>query len=54
MDGDARGFTPPRPRIVRNAWIKVLDIAVRILPLNSGCVLTTNRRGQIRWDGTIR
>ena len=28
MDGDARGFTPPRPRIVRNAWFKVLDIAV--------------------------
>ena len=54
MDGDARGFAPPHPRIVRNAWFKVLDIAVRILTLNSGRVITNNRRGPIRWDGIIR
>ena len=54
MDRDARGFTPPRPRIVRNAWFKVLDIAVRILTLNSGRVITNNRRGSIRWDGILR
>ena len=54
MDGDARGFTPPRPRIVRNAWFKVLDITVRILTLNSGRVITNNRRGTIRWDGVVK
>ena len=54
MDGDARGFTPPRPNVVRNAWFKVLDIAVRILTLNSGRVITNNRRGPIRWDGILR
>ena len=53
MDGDARGFTPPRPHIVRNAWFKVLDIAVRILTLNSGRVITNNRRSSIRWDGIL-
>ena len=54
MGSDARGFTPPRLRIVRNAWFKVLDIAVRILTLNSGRVITNNRRGTIRWDSILR
>lgn len=54
MGSDARGFTPPRPRVLRNAWFRLLDIAVRILTLNSGRVITNNRRDPICWDGIVR
>ena len=54
MDGDVRGFTSPCPRIVRNAWLKVLDIAVRILTLNSGRVIANNLRSPIRWADRIK
>ena len=51
--GEAGGVVPPRPGLI-DAWIRVLDVVVRILTFGRGRVVREMARGPVRWDGNLR
>ena len=53
MRSGADSVVPPFHPI-RNAWLHVLDIVVRVVTLGNGQVVAAERHGPIHWDGIIR
>ena len=51
--GGADGVVPPRPGLM-DAWIRVLDVLVRVLTFGRGRVVRGPLRGPVRWDGNLR
>ena len=48
------GCVVPRRPGVMDAWIRVLDVFVRILTFGRGRVVREMARGPVRWDGNLR
>ena len=53
MENGAKCVVPPLHPI-RDAWLRVLDIAVRVVTLGNGSVVPSERRGPVHWDGIVR
>ena len=51
--GEADGVVPWRPGLM-DAWIRVLDVLVRVLTFGRGRVVREMARGPVRWDGNLR
>ena len=51
--GGADGVVPRRPGLM-DAWIRVLDVVVRVLTCGRGRVVREIARGPVRWDGNLR
>lgn len=51
--GGADGVVPRRPGLM-DAWIRVLDVFVRILTFGRGRVVREMARGPVRWDGNLK
>ena len=51
--GGADGVVPRRPGVM-DAWIRVLDVLVRVLTFGRGRVVREIARGPVRWDGNLR
>ena len=51
--GGADGVVPRRPGLM-DAWIRVLDVVVRVLTFGRGRVVREMARGPVRWDGNLR
>ena len=51
--GEADGVVPRRPGLM-DAWIRVLDVLVRVLTFGRGRVVREIARGPVRWDGNLR
>ena len=51
--GGADGVVPRRPGLM-DAWIRVLDVLVRVLTFGRGRVVREMARGPVRWDGNLR
>ena len=51
--GGADGVVPRRPGLM-DAWIRVLDVLVRVLTFGRGRVVREFARGPVRWDGNLR
>lgn len=51
--GGADGVVPRRPGLM-DAWIRVLDVLVRVLTFGRGRVVREIARGPVRWDGNLR
>ena len=51
--GGADGVVPRRP-VLMDAWIRVLDVVVRVLTFGRGRVVREMARGPVRWDGNLR
>lgn len=51
--GGADEVVPRRPGVM-DAWIRVLDVLVRILTFGRGRVVREMARGPVRWDGNLR
>ena len=51
--GGADGVVPRRPGLM-DAWIRVLDVVVRVLTFGRGRVVREIARGPVRWDGNLR
>ena len=51
--GGADEVVPRRPGLM-DAWIRVLDVVVRILTFGRGRVVRGALRGPVRWDGNLR
>ena len=52
MNG-GNGVVPQRTGLM-GAWLKVLDVVVRILTFGRGRVVREMARGPVRWDGNLR
>ncbi len=52
MDG-GKGIAPRRPGLM-DAWLKVLDVLVRVLTFGRGRVVRGPLRGPVRWDGNLK
>lgn len=48
--GGADGVVPRRPGVM-DAWIRVLDVLVRVLTFGRGRVVRNVARGPVCWDG---
>ena len=48
------GCVVPRRPGLMDAWIRVLDVFVRILTFGRGRVVCEMARGPVRWDGNLR
>ena len=53
MKSGAECVVPPLHPI-RDAWLRVLDIAVRVATLGNGRVVPSGRLGPVHWDGIVR
>ena len=51
--GGADGAVPQRPGLM-DAWIRVLDVLVRVLTFGRGRVVREMARGHVRWDGNLK
>lgn len=51
--GGADEVVPRRPGLM-DAWIRVLDVVVRILTFGRGRVVRGPLRGPVRWDGNLK
>ena len=51
--GGADGVVPRRPGLM-DAWIRVLDVLVRVLIFGRGRVVREISFGPVRWDGNLR
>ena len=51
--GAANAVVPRRPGLM-DAWIRVLDVLVRVLTFGRGRVVREMARGPVRWDGNLR
>ena len=51
--GGADEVVPRRP-VVMDAWLRVLDVVVRLLSFGRGRVVREMARGPVRWDGNWR
>jgi hypothetical protein len=51
--GGADEVVPRRPGLM-DAWIRVLDVLVRVLTFGRGRVVRERARGPVRWDGNLR
>ena len=51
--GGADGVVPRRPGLM-DAWIRVLDVLVRVLTFGRGRVVREMARGPVRWDGNLK
>ena len=51
--GGAKGVVPRRPGLM-DAWIRGLDVLVRVLTFGRGRVVRGPPRGPVRWDGNLR
>ena len=51
--GGADGVVPRRPGLM-DAWIRVLDVVVRVLTFGRGRVVREIAHGPVRWDGNLR
>lgn len=51
--GEAKGFVPRRPGLMA-AWLRVLDVAVRVLTFGRGRVVRGPLHGPVCWDGNLR
>ena len=51
--GGADGVVPRRPGLM-DAWIRVLDVVVRVLTFGRGRVVRGPLRGPVCWDGNLR
>ena len=51
--GGADGVVPRRPGVM-DAWLRVLDVLVRVLTFGRGRVVRGPLRGPVRWDGNLR
>lgn len=51
--GEAGGVVPRR-RGLMDAWIRVLDVLVRVLTFGRGRVERGPLRGPVRWDGNLK
>ena len=51
--GGAKGVAPRRPGLM-DAWLRVLDVLVRLLSFGRGRVVREMARGPVRWDGNLR
>ena len=51
--GGADEVVPRRPGLM-DAWIRVLDVVVRILTFGRGRVVREMARGPVRWDGNLK
>ena len=51
--GGADEVVPRRPGLM-DAWIRVLDVLVRVLTFGRGRVVREIVRGPVRWDGNLR
>lgn len=54
VGGEVKGLVPRR-RPLRDAWLRMLDLAVRMLTLGSARVVKTDPVRRFRqWDGIIK
>ena len=51
--GGADEVVPRRPGLM-DAWIRVLDVVVRILTFGRGRVVREISFGPVRWDGNLK
>ena len=51
--GGAEEVVPRRPGLM-DAWIRVLDVVVRVLTFGRGRVVRGPLRGPVCWDGNLR
>ena len=51
--GGADEVVPRRPGLM-DAWIRVLDVFVRVLTFGRGRVVREMARGPVRWDGNLK
>ena len=51
--GGAKGVVPRRPGLM-DAWIRVLDVLVRVLTFGRGRVVRGPLRGPVCWDGNLK
>ena len=51
--GGADGVVPRRPGLM-DAWIRVLDVLVRVLTFGRGRVVREMARETVIWDGNLR
>ena len=51
--GGADGVVPRRPGLM-DAWIRVLDVVVRVLTFGRGRVVREISFGPVRWDGNLK
>ena len=51
--GEAGGVVPRRPGLM-DAWLRVLDVVVRLLTFGCGRVVRGPLRGPVRWDGNLK
>lgn len=51
--GGAKGVVPRRPGLM-DAWIRGLDVLVRVLTFGRGRVVRGPPRGPVRWDGNLK
>ena len=51
--GGAEEVVPRRPGLM-DAWIRVLDVIVRVLTFGRGRVVRGPLRGPVCWDGNLR
>ena len=52
MDG-GKGVVPRRPGLM-DAWLKTLDVLVRVLTFGRGRVVRGPLRDPVRWDGNLK
>ena len=51
--GGAEEVVPRRPGLM-DAWIRILDVFVRILTFGRGRVVREMARGPVCWDGNLK
>ena len=51
--GGADGVVPRRPGLM-DAWIRGLDVVVRLLTFGRGRVVRAMAHGPVRWDGNLK
>ena len=51
--GEAGGVVSRRPGLM-DAWLRVLDVVVRVLTFGRGRVVREMVRGPVRWDGNLK
>ena len=51
--GEANGIVPRRPGLM-DAWMRVLDVFVRVLSFGRGRVVRGPLREIVHWDGNLK
>ena len=51
--GEADGVVPQRPGVM-DAWLRGLDVVVRVLTFGRGRVVRGPLRGPVHWDGNLK